>query len=506
MAVCCVGLTAGGALHRHRARARARSVSPALLAVVGALSVACGDPAADVLAAWITADVGVEVQQVQIYDGGRRYSVPWTPSLPGSGTELLQIGVDPRGRGVALSGLGSTSYQSLRDARRGILDEGDYENAFSFTRNGDGVMRFFRLDAQGHPLALMPTTSAFGMRSAELRPPVASSTSTVWTTLTAANAPVLVWVEQSESPLRTDGVVQAVAYPSSIGETLSVSEPTVLATGALHGAEIVDAAAPARIAGDSWCPGRTCIAPSGRVLSTMMPDEPCVLRLWTWTSAPDAETPVVAERVPLPSTCPVERDPWLIAQIADDVFVLEDDDLVHVADLGANTMVAVPKLGDGSADMLVRDAGRVVLLVSLSGQVVHVDASGPRLLAAEQTVCSLRDGLAASPSGQWVAQTCGLGGGSEGFAPAPPVGSIVRVSSLGLERYFGVSMRVLGIDDEGNVLLYSYALGEAQGNPRSLFVLTGDGQLARVDPLDEKPAPVLLSTGIQGRFAASPID
>jgi hypothetical protein len=135
-----------------------------------------------------------------------------------------------------------------------------------------------------------------------------------------------------------------------------------------------------------------------------------------------------------------------------------------------------------------------------------VDASGSRLLATEQTFCSLRDGLTASPSGNWVVQTCGHGSLVDAFAPVATTGSIVRVSSLGLERFFGVSMRVLGIDDEGNVLLYSYKTSDAQGSPRSLFVLTGDGQLARVDTLDPTPAAVVLSDGVLGRFAASAID
>jgi hypothetical protein len=500
MSVDGVQTTAGGALGGCR-----RAVAPvtALIAVAGLG--ACGEPSAGVLAAWINVDAGVEEHQLQVYDDGRRYSIPWAPAVPGSGTQLLQLGVDPRGRGVALSGPRSTVYQSLRDGRRGVLGEGDYEGDFFFARNADALGRFFRADVQGRPLAFLPFTSTSGMIPAELRSPTPAFGLTHWAILTASNAPVLFWLEQEDAPLRTHGVVRAVAYPSALGETLSVAEPTVLANGVLEGRSIVDAASPARISDGAWCPGRTCVSPSGRVLSTMMPDEPCVLRLWSWLDA-DADTPVAPERVPLPAACRPHDDPWLVAQIADDVFVLDDDDRIYVADLGADTMQAVPKLGDGFVDMLVRDSGRVALFVSLSGQVVHVDASGARLLATEQTFCSLRDGLAASPSGNWVVQTCGHGSPIDLFTPVPTSGSIVRVSTLGLERYFGVTMRVLGIDDEGNVLLYSYKISDAQGLPRSLFVLTGDGQLARVDTLDDKPAAVMLYGGVLGRFAAAAID
>jgi hypothetical protein len=479
---------------------------PALTASVALGLVACGEPTARVLAAWVTADVGVEVHHAQIYDDGRRYALPWAPNIPGTSPEKLHLAMDDRGRGVALSGQSRTVYRSLRDRRIGILTEGEFQGEVAFTRNADAIFRFFEPDAIGTVLALLPTASRFSMTPVDLRSPTPGSTTSVWSILSASDAPVMFWVEQSDSPLRADGVVQAIAYPSSLGETLPVSEPIVLATGTLRGRAIIEAAHPARIAGDDWCTGRTCVSPSGRVLSTMAPDEPCVLRLWTWTDAPDAQTLVEAERVPLPDGCRPEDDPWLVAQIADDVFVLDDDDRIYVADLGANTMHAVPKLGDGFGDMLVRDSGRVVLFVTLSGQVVQVDASGPRLLATEQTFCSARDGLTASPSGNWVVQTCGHGSLVDTFAPVATSGSIVRVSALGLERFFGVSMRVLGIDDEGNVLLYSYKTSDAQGTPRSLFVLTGDGQLARVDTLDPTPAPVVLSHGVPGRFAASAVD
>lgn len=476
--------------------------------LLGALahSAGCGEPSARVLAAWISADEGVEVQQVELYDDGRRYAVPWAPAVPGSGTQLLQVGVDNRGRGVALSGPRGTIYQSVRDGRRASLDDGDYAGAFSFARNADALLRFYEGDGQTRELALAPSASRLGAAHSTVAAPIASELDSVWVTITASDAPVMFWVEQAESPQHSVGVVQALAYPSEVGEALPVSEPTVLAYGRLEGRAIVDGGYPARVTGNEWCTGRTCASPSGRVLSTMMPDEPCVLALWTWAETPSPLVPVESERTPLPGGCPVENDPFLVAQIADDVFVLDDDDRVYVADLSADTMQAVPKLGDGLATMMVRDRGRVVLLVTLGGQIVHVDASGPRLLATEQTFCSLRDGLLASPSGNWVVQTCGQGSLIDVYSPIPHVGTVVRVSSLGLERFFGIPMRPLGIDDEGNVLLYSYRSGDAQGAPRGLFVLTGDDHLARVDPLVPTPAPIAISPTTFGRFSSSAIE
>lgn len=472
-------------------------------------ALACGEPSARVLVAWVSADRGTEVNHVQIYDDGRRYVVPWATNIPGSRTEQLRLDVDDRGRGIALSGPGETLYQSLRDRRLGITSEGrsEFQPEVAFTRNADAVVRSFKPDAFGTAIVILPTTSEFAMTQFELRPPAPVSPESAWTMMSAANAPVFFWIEQGMSPSRAEGVVQAVGYPSALGEVLPVSEPVILATGVLHGRGLVGSERPARISGDKWCAGRTCASPSGRVLSTMMPDEPCTLRVWSWVGARDVDVNVQAERLVLPRSCRESDDPWLVAQIADDVFVLDDDDRVYVADVTAGSMQAVPKLdGDGFTEMMVRDRGRVVLLVTTTGQVVRVDGSGPRLLATEQTYCSSRDTLNASPSGNWVVQSCGQGSFADAFSPVPEVGSVVRVSSLGLERYFGIPMRTLGIDDEGNVLLHSYRGTDTHRVPRSLFVLTGDGQLAKVDSLDPTPTPVIVSSETTGHFASSTID
>ena len=444
---------------------------------------------------------------MQIYDAGRRYAVPWAPAQPGSSPEYVQIGIDDRGRGVAVSGRDSTAYQSLRDARHVSLSKAEYaEGGFFFSRNADAVLRFFKPDALGPSLAFLPTASSSVFREFELRAPASLWTDSQWAIVTAANAPILFWIEQRESPVRVDGVVQAVAYPSDLGDTLSVSEPVVLATGVLEGRQIADGSRSTRVSNSAWCTGRVCASPSGRVLSTMEPDTHCVLRTWSWVgSQADAEQEVVSQLVPLPEGCRWDDDPWLIAQIDDDVFVLDDDERIYVVDLRTDATQAVPKLGDGLGTVLVRDRGRVVLYVAQNGQVVYADASGPRLLSTEQTFCIQRDGVVASPSGNWVVQTCGHGGAFDLAAPISRTGTVVRVSALGVETFAGVQMRALAVDDEGNVLLYSYK--NDGGTPRTLFVLSGDGQLARVDGLDPTPAPVVVSgTELFDRFVAAPIE
>ena len=67
--------------------------------------------------------------------------------------------------------------------------------------------------------------------------------------------------------------------------------------------------------------------------------------------------------------------------------------------------------------------------------------------------------------------------------------------------------RVLYAFGAGNALLYSVASDDDDAVPRGLFVLTGDGQLTRVDELEPFPGRVTLASeaeqGVLGRFAAA---
>jgi hypothetical protein len=61
-------------------------------------------------------------------------------------------------------------------------------------------------------------------------------------------------------------------------------------------------------------------------------------------------------------------------------------------------------------------------------------------------------------------------------------------------------MRGLAIDDGGNALLYSFASGDNDQEPRGLFVLDANGHLARVDALE--PTPLELTAGSPYYFSA----
>src|SRR5690606_15547950 len=93
-------------------------------------------------------------------------------------------------------------------------------------------------------------------------------------------------------------------------------------------------------------------------------------------------------------------------------------------------------------------------------------------------------GRADRQQGHWVVQSCAAVDASLSTGQ----GLVLRISSLGLEQFIGIPMRAMAVDDGGNVLLYSYDATTAAAEPRGLFVLSGEGRLARVDELEPSPA------------------
>ena len=78
--------------------------------------------------------------------------------------------------------------------------------------------------------------------------------------------------------------------------------------------------------------------------------------------------------------------------------------------------------------------------------------------------------------------------------PALALGDVLRVSGAGIERYQGVPMWVLAIDDAGDLLMHSRKNPRLDREtllppdpPRNLYVLAQDGELARVDGLEPDP-------------------
>ncbi len=484
------------------ARWPARSATTALAATfLGGPAIGlvggCVEPTVDRVVAWVESADDGQGRDVQVYDRGRRYAVRLEPEVPGSGTELLGLAVDPRGLGVALRGESHVGYFGLRDSRQPVLTGAsllgaELSPAFGFTRNADALLRSPD-GTTASRYAFMPTSSSRAGDEVLLEPPDALSAG-AFELISAADAPVLYWVEFQGSPSRVSGRVAAFAYPSDIDpDAITVDAITELGSGQAFGAP------PALTSdlqiGDQWCPHRACLAPDGRTMITPAAGR-CRFWVWDWSRDPSADGSIPPEEVVIEDGCPAEPRaiPALFAAIDVDLAVLDDGDRVYLADLSNKTMRSAPKLWANAGLVRLGEGGRSVVLVSDDSRMVLVDADGPRVLSGDAIPCAGPPATARiSPSGMWMARVC-QGDGT--FAPVEQA-VIIRVSPLGVETFISVPMSVLGIDDGGNMLLYSEA---SSGEPRGLFVIDDSGGVTRIDPLEPEPATVALMQG-QGYFA-----
>jgi len=508
-----------------------RAVAAGLMSTMGfgALSIAgCGEPAADVVAVWVDGTADEDGNRgLRIYEGGDRAVASIVPDIPGSGIDLLQIGVDGRGRGVAVSATDATVWFERGSGRRvtlsaaAALREELVAPGFGFTSSGDAILRALEVDPALPPAWLIASLAGpEAGRVQVLTPPTVAAEGHHWSLVHAADAPVLAWIE-AHGGLAVDGRVLALAYPSDEGQGPVVDDLRPLARGLMQGRGPDD---------DSrfltGCPEGVCMSPSGRVLWTLAIDGGgCDLWRWSWVEAETAVIDTLPLRVPL--ACPGIDAVQLVAALDDDLVVLDDAFRIYLVDLSAAVesgspvdagadagvddddgaeldaaeVIALPKPAGALVPYVVAQ-GRVLVVSSLQGEVARVDTDGVRMVSGVQSPCVVRDGFAVSPGGTWVVQSCnGQNGEGSGFD-----GLIQRISVLGSELYAGVPMRPIAVDDEGNALLYSIASGDDDAVPRGLFVLSGDGKLTRVDELEPYPGLVMLSSptgeGVPGRFAA----
>lgn len=482
----------------------------ALVRAVGLAAVTlgsgCGEPVADVVAVWVDGVADDDGnRRVRIYEAGERDVMSIVPDIPGSGIELLQVGVDARGRGVAISGTDETVWIERGSGRRvsmsaeGVGRREVVAPGYSFTSSGDGILRGLEVDPALPPVWLFAPLSGPGSLRVQLvGPPRVAGAGLRWALLHAADAPVLVWAEV-EGAAGRDQEVLALAYPSLDGEGPRVDDLRPLARGILRRETEAGAAS------GEGCADGLCLSPSGRMLYTLAEYGSCDLLRWSWVEAASSASDTPPERVALP--CPGEQQARLVAVLEDDLLVLDDGLRLHLVALPAApvapTVQSLPKPAGDLVRYIVAH-GRVLVVSSSRGEVARVDAHGPRLVSGTQSTCVVRDGFAVSPGGAWVVQSCNAQTGTS----TAITGQIQRISVLGTELYVGVPMRPIAIDDEGNALLYSIGPDDDDAVPRGLFVLTGDGELTRVDELEPYPGLVTLlgrnGEAVPGRFAGGP--
>jgi hypothetical protein len=177
--------------------------------------------------------------------------------------------------------------------------------------------------------------------------------------------------------------------------------------------------------------------------------------------------------------------------------------LLHWWNQRSGELRSLPVLGQGPFQVFAIDRGRGVLFMSITGPILRADRDGLRWVSLVTTPCLPASDPVASPEGRWIAWTCV----DDVISELPPTQeTIVRVSALGLDRFTGVPMTPLAIDDEGHLLLTSddAVVGDlldgvdARAVPRNLYVLSREDVLTRIDELE--PSPAAVSVG--GQLAA----
>jgi hypothetical protein len=216
---------------------------------------------------------------------------------------------------------------------------------------------------------------------------------------------------------------------------------------------------------------------------------------------------------------PELRAELIVAAISADHYVLQVGLALQRYAWATGESTSRPLVGDAAdASVLTTVDGRAVVMIRARGPILRVDDEAMDLISVDQRACPGAQAPVLSPSGRVAAWTCtqSFSGGfdEEGEQPALETGEVVRVSPGGMQRYQGVPMWALAVDDDGALLLHSQrtgriddeALGVMTGRASNLYVLAADGELARVSTLEPDPERVFgLAPGESRRIVARPL-
>lgn len=329
----------------------------------------------------------------------------------------------------------------------------------------------------------------------------------------AADAPVVFKVDaqvaSGRSLARAGGTIEALRYPTSAGDEGLVS----LGVGRLPvGHRPVALAAVRCPGGDASC-GLAVVDPDGAAISVAVEGGDCRLLRWTVDAEEEGFVCAIAG-----DAAPELDAARLVAAISAEHYVLRDGvSLIRYA-WATGAVDRRPLVGEvQDATIHVTVDGRAVVLVRARGPMLRVDADSMELISIDQRDCPGAQAPVLSPSGRRAAWTCTLStdqalpGVNNGLA----LSEVVRVTPGGMDRYQGVPMWVLAIDDAGDVLMHSRGVGgqqnavdvaESVSRARNLYVLAADGELARVSTLEPDPEITLgLSPGTSRLIAAQPL-
>jgi hypothetical protein len=464
-----------------------------LLGLLGSLGIAgsllgCGAEPVAARAIWVDGFAADGVRQIQVYDRGRRYSL----EVQGESDPQERARLGPRGRGLLVrAGSSGGVWFDLDDGRRmGLLlppSTPGGDGSVNFAARGDAL---WWLDPIDRSLNLVPLAAGLSLARRDdgsMIPIVEPAPASVAWVVSSVDAPVLLVKHGSGSAslLRYEDTLEREATT----DTLPLpSEPTQ------------------RRSCDSAvnCYSLVGLDPAGEL--AIIADGSGGWSIF------DRRTPQLAGPLALPEPLISAVDSGglrLLAVLDRSVSVWLGAGQLFRWDRSSGVVDSAPLFAAPPLFWALADHGHVLVLLSMTGPMYRIDAQTLTVQNLETTDCLqvLGSEPVVSPLGDWASWSCR----DPAAEPSQASGVLVRASAEGLERFVGVAMSPLAIDDGGDLLVYSaesLSTDEVDGiaptnRPRSLFVLSREAVLTRIDELEPAPAPVLLgardiATFIQG--------
>jgi hypothetical protein len=455
----------------------------------------CGAEPVEARAIWVDEVGGEGRRRIHVYDRGEFQQF----EVLGESDPIEWVQLDPHGHGLLIRiGDRRGAWFDLDDGRRLPLLL-PISSSVSFAED---ALIWIDHEYLNDTLTVLPLASGLPLARAEdgTIEPLTRGSSFAWT-VAAAQAPIVFAANpDSVGGSPTDGRATLFRYPTRVGQPLALAlEAEAEGLMALPSNPI----AKRQCGPDLECSSPISFEPEGE-LAIFSNSEVGPWELF------ERRSPGLAGPLELPPSL-AEIDGLRLLQVLDRaVSIWIGAGQLHRYDRVRGTVESLPMFGLQVVNWAAAERGRAVILNSSSGPVYRADLDGLRAVSLESTMCPGPGVPVVSPSGRFVAWTCTE---LDSVTPRPPAmptsNTVVRVSEFGLERYVGISMAVLAIDDDGDLLLYSVEtsydgldLVGPTTVPRNLFVLSSTGVLTRIDELEPAPSPVLfgneLATYIQG--------
>ena len=446
----------------------------------------CGDERVEARAVWVQ-DFGDPLERrVRIYDRGQFDELV----IRGETGPRERIQLAPDGRGLLVrGGTRRGAWYDLDDGRRFplLLPDPSLDESVHFARSGGAL---WWSEDDGASLAVLPLAPGFELERREdgTVVPLIEPESVDWVRDAPAAPRLLVKVDARVSILR---------YPDGPGQA-----PLLTHEASASHLELPAHAETTHTCGagqELGCFARVAFSPTG-ALAILSPTAAGPWQLL------ERRAPQLAGPLELPPKLAAAEPAGLrlLAALDAEVTIWLGAGVMFRLERSTGALESLPIYAAPPLHWATVEHGRALVLLSTSGPMIRAQRERLQALSVETTDCAHASTPVLSPSGRWAAWTCR----DPGAERTSTSGIVVRVSRAGLERFVGVPMEALAIDDTGGLLLDSVSSsttdaldGIAPNNvPQSLFVLSDAGVLTRVDELEPAPVPTETAPDLFGFF------